>query len=95
MSNLEKVNLIEKLPLGLKKFTELRVGHPPVKNLAINHKKQQCYDIITRMHMACGTKGNDSDVLTFQTNELLSCLTDKYGELTIREVERSMEMLIA
>lgn len=95
MSNLEKINILDKLPLGLKRFAELRVNQTPVKNLSINFKKQQCYDLITRIHASCGNKGTDSDVLVFQTNELLSCLNEKYSELTIAEVGRALEMLLA
>lgn len=95
MSNLVKKTEIDSLPLGLRSFAERRVGNPPFKSYRISEQKGFCLDVITKLHAAYGERGNDAEILFFQSNELLNALSDKYGELTLNEIEKALEMLIS
>lgn len=86
---------IEKLPLGLQTFASLRIGKTPFKSLSPMQKETECLDAVTKVHAMCGDKGEDDVLLEFQTIELQSCLTGKYGELTVEEINKALEMLIA
>lgn len=95
MNQLTKTNKLDLIPLGLRSFASARVGIPPYKNLSDRDKTSSCYDLITKVHASHGHQGNDPKVLAFQTQELKDCLKDKYGELTVLEIQIAFEMLIA
>lgn len=95
MSDLVIQNKINQLPVGLQSFATLRVGKGPYKNLLPKQKTKVCLDIITVAHASTGNKGDDANLLAFQTQELMACLSEKYGELTVEEIKKAIEMLIA
>ena len=95
MSNLIKSDVIKRLPVNLQRFAEARVSNPPFERLHIGEQKRECLKIVTMAHKSTGDKGNEEELLAFQTTELLDCLKEKYGQLTVPEVYRALEMLIA
>lgn len=94
MSDLVVQN-IANLPTHLQKFAELRIGKTPFRNLKPMQQSKVCLDIITKSLAATGNKGEDENLLVFQSNELKDCLKDKYGELTADEILKALDMLIA
>lgn len=95
MTELITTDNLTKLPVGLQKFAQARIGNKAFKLLESSVQKKQCLDIVTLAHAAIGNKGTEADILVFQTNELISCLTGKYAELTIPEIKEAFEMLLS
>lgn len=80
-----------KLPDYKKELIELRMGKQ-FYLLSKEEKYKVCFNVVSMVHAKTGDKGAiDSNILTFQTNELLGELNGKLGQLTEAEIIKAFE----
>lgn len=96
-----KVSLMTKelpkylLPLSCQDFLDLRLNKKPFKQFNSLEQDLHALDIVTIAHYSVGDKGENPDLLEFQKNEMLHCLKGEHGLLTVDEIKKAIDMLIA